>query len=204
MFKMKNREDDGQEGHHGDTKKRKVSPDSVHRRCPASEALRGIERINEKQVRVILAEGWENVLPHKGEDDPGCLIMWDHDNISATVAAFNAAMAAGAAPPAWLNVGVGPNPFTVPGLKASILAHVCVTGGGGGVVGNALIAPNDFAQYGQVKTIFNNIGFEPFFIQHAECPIGRHFALADRRANTTAIADPVAAPPVGLGVAVFA
>ena len=72
------------------------------------------------------------------------------------------------------------------------------------MVGNALIAPNDFTQYGQVKTIFSNIGFEPFFVQYAQCPIGRHFALADRHNNTTAIADPIAAPPVGLGVPVFA
>ena len=72
------------------------------------------------------------------------------------------------------------------------------------MIGNAMIAPNDFKQYGQVKTFFGYIGIEPFFVQHAQCPIGRHYALADRRNNTTAVADPIGAPPVGLGVAVFA
>ena len=199
-------------------KKRKVSPDdcnrkkqltikanSVHSRCPAEDALLGV-KVEEggAKVRVILAEGWENVLPQKGEDDPGSFIMWDDDNIAATVIDFNAAIVAGAAPPAWLNVAVGANPITIPALKASILAHVRATAGGGGVIGNAIIAPNDYTQYGRVTTCLSLIGVEPFFVQHAQCPIGRHYSLADCRANTTAVADPIVAPPNGLGVAVFA
>lgn len=190
-----------------DNNKRKVSPDDVNRkkRCPATEALLGIETLEEgAKVRVILAKGWENVLPQKGEDDPGCLIMWDDDNIAATMTAFNAAIAAGAVPPAWLNVGGGPNPITIPNLKASILAHVQVTAGAGGAVGNALIAKNNLIQYSNVREAFYSIGTEPFFVQHAQCPIGRSFVLADRRANATAIAVPTLAPAAGLGAAVFA
>ena len=36
---------------------------------------------------------WGNALPQKGENDPGCLIMWDEDNMGAMVAAFNMAIA---------------------------------------------------------------------------------------------------------------
>jgi hypothetical protein len=190
-----------------DTAKTEAAKPNKTGRCDASDALLDIFRLSESSVRVMLAPGWKSVLPQKGEDDPGCLIMWDDFNVDATVIRFNNAIAAGGvpAPPAWLNVPVGGGPITVPHLKAAILTHVQTTGGGGGVVGNALIAPNNLNQYGQLTTAFSFIGFEPFFIAHTTCPIGRHYVLAESRASArnTAVADSILAPPVGLGVAVF-
>ena len=170
--------------------------------CPASEALLKIERLGCDELRVILAEGWDHVLPQKGEDDPGSLIMWDDDNVEATVAAFNAAINLGAVPPYWMNVAAGV-PITTPALKTAILAHVQASSGGGGVVGNAMIAPNTVPQYKNMASQFCFIGIEPFFRKHAVCPIGRNYILADRTHNTTAVADPIAIPPVALGVGVF-
>ena len=131
--------------------------------------------------------------------------MWEDDNVQATVAAFNAAISnnMGPAPPNWMNVAAGV-PITIPALKTAILAHVqASSGGGGGVVGNAMIAPDTMSQYRSVGTQFFLIGIEPFSVNHAVCPIGRHYVLADRRANTTAVADPIDIPPVALGVGVF-
>lgn len=48
-------------------------------------------------------------------------------------------------------------------------------------VGNSLIAPNDVPQYSSVKTQLSHIGFDLFFRNHAVCPIGRNYILADRR-----------------------
>ena len=206
-----------------DSNKRKVAPsdlptannkktaaatpnDGVHeQRCAAMDALQSIEILEPgSRVRVHLAEGWEHVLPQKGEDDPGCLILWDYDNLAASVPAFNQAIAKGAVPPAWLNVGPEAQPITIPGLQASILEHVQVAGGGGGVVGNALIAPNDnMQQYSNVKSEFRVLGVEPFFVQHAQCPIGRHYVLADQGNPSTAVADPIPAPPAGMVVPLF-
>lgn len=123
------------------------------------------------------------------------------------MANINIALAAAGAPapppPAWLNLGGG-GPVTISALKTSILTRVQTSAGGGGVVGNALIAPNDYMQYGRVVTQFNNIGVDPFFIAHAVCPIGRHYSLADKKAPTTAVADPISAPVPAQGVPVFA
>jgi hypothetical protein len=94
--------------------------------------------------------------------------------------------------------------LTVPILQAATLAHVQAHAGGGGVVGNALIAPNTLIQYADCVAWFGYTGHEPFFMAHAVCPIGRHYVLADRRANTTAVAAPIPAPLAGLGVPVFA
>lgn len=191
----------------GDNKKKNKTGDAgvAVKQYNASEAIMTIEKLGEKKVRVVLADGWEHVLPRKGEDDPGSLIMWDDDNVDATVAAFNAALTAvplpAIPPPAWLNLGG--NGVTAPALKASILAHVQTRGGGGRVIGNALIAPNDITQFSNVKTVFSHIGFDAFFRAHAVCPIGYHYVLADRRVNTTAVADAVVTPPVGYGSPVF-
>ena len=165
-------------------------------------AIRNIEILQAgTKIRLHIEPGWESVLPKTNEDDPGCLIMWDDDNIAATVKNFNAAIAATAVPgapvpPAWLNVA---GPITIPGLKLAILNHVQLSAGGGGVVGNCLIAPNTVTQYGNVLVYFHSIGNEPFFMQHAVCPIGNHFVLMDPR-NATGVADPVPAPPHGVQV----
>ena len=83
----------------------------------------------------------------------------------STVDAFNAAVAAGkAVPPTCLNCGGGgggggggANPFTQEGLTVAVMAHVQTQARGGGVVGNALIAPNNVTQYGRVREQFGYI-----------------------------------------------
>ena len=69
------------------------------------------------------------------------------------------------------------------------------------MIENALIAPNDINQYGRITTALFSIGIEPLLVQHAQCPIGRHYVL---RANTTAVASPILAPALGIGVQAFA
>jgi hypothetical protein len=103
------------------------------KRCAASDAIVDLKDTGGGKITLTMADGWEDVLPKKGEDDPGVLIMWDCKNLEATVASFNRAGAVPAAP-----AFLGPPPFTVPGLQAALLTHMQVTGGGGGVVGNVL------------------------------------------------------------------
>ncbi len=172
----------------------------------AEDAILAIERCDDGTVQLTLARGWKKVLPKKQEEDPASLILWDDDNLLATVEAFNAALLNpnGPAPPKWLNLG-DDNQITIPALKAAILAHVQVAGGGGGIVGNAVIAPNTFAQYCRIFVQFHDLGRDAFFVAHAVCPIGRNYKLADRRNNTTAVADPIPPhEPDAAGVPVFA
>ena len=58
-------------GRHHKKRKAKNKTDQEKERCPASDSLLKIERLGCDKVRVILAEGWDRVLPQKGEDDPG-------------------------------------------------------------------------------------------------------------------------------------
>jgi hypothetical protein len=132
------------------------------------------------------------------EDDPACLIAWNDNNILATVNAFNVAIGNGAVPPGWL-MGEG-NPITIPGLKRVILSRVQEAAVAGKIVGNCLIAPNDFQQYVDVVMNLKDVGYNPFFIAHAVCPIGRNFVLADRRHHTTAVAAPIIPPAPDVGV----
>jgi hypothetical protein len=164
-----------------------------------------------RTITLTMAPGWEDVLPQTNDNDPGSLIMWDVDHCIATVKAFNIAIAKQAAnpnpneavPPEWLNMAVGQAGITVAGLQAAVLAHVQVAAGGGGVVGNALIAPNTMEEYCRVRECFLNIGYDPFFKAHAVCPIGRNYVLADCTKKTTAVASPIVPPSAGLGVPVI-
>jgi hypothetical protein len=160
--------------------------------CPASDAILDIKKLQGGKVTLIMADGWENVLPKKGEDDPGVLIMWDDDNIAATVTNFNGA--GGNAPPF-----LGGPPFTIPGLKTALLTKMLVDSGGGGVVGNCLIAPNSVEQYGNVKSAGALIGDYPFFVAHAVTPIGRYYILKDRQFPAVATRDVAINPPPGAG-----
>jgi hypothetical protein len=157
----------------------------------AEHAIVHMEKTNDGGTVILtMAPGWEHVLPQTFEEDPACLIIWDDNNIAATVNAFNVAIGNGAVPPGWFNVAAG-HPITIPGLKNAILTLVQGVAGGGGVVGNCMIAPNTIPQYTNVCMHFQNVGFNPFFIAHAVCPIGRNYILADRSQHTTAVADPI-------------
>mmetsp|Transcript_23567 Transcript_23567/g.39998 ORF Transcript_23567/g.39998 Transcript_23567/m.39998 type:complete len:169 (-) Transcript_23567:752-1258(-) len=166
-------------------------------KIPASDALFKIEELGPKKFKVTLHDDWKHVLPQT-EEDPGCLIMWDDNNLVQTVNAFNVAIAGGAVPPpAWLNA-----PIIVPYLKASILGRVQQQSGGG-VIGNSLIAPSTIPQYAKVKTQLFSIGLEPLFVAHDVVPIGCHYILADNKVQTTAVADPVSSVPQRFVVGVF-
>lgn len=196
-------------------------------RVPAPDAIKAIKKTRDGtgDVLVTMQHGWEDVLPKTKEDDPGSLIIWHDNNVAATVAAFNAAIAQGIVdaaaitqglavekvdevvpPPAWLiNHDGGPvRQITIPGLKSAILTRVATNAGGGGVVGNAMIAPNTMEEYVQVYSELCCVGFDPFFKKYAVFgPIGSNYVLKDNLRSNRAVRHVVAPPAVGLGVPVF-
>jgi hypothetical protein len=91
-------------------------------------------------------------------------------------------------------------PITGENLKLSIVTLISARANAGGVVGNTLIAPNDFSQYARVVTQFNNLGQDPVFqgVLAGSLPLARNYAFADRKQQTTGVADPVGAPPAGV------
>jgi hypothetical protein len=183
-----------------------LSTSSTHEHVSADDAILATETSNSGQtVTLTMAPGWEHALPQTFEHDPGCLVMWDDENCVATVKAFNAAIANGEEPPAWLNVARDADgSITVSSLQKAILAHAQTSAGGGRVVGNAMIASNTVQQYVRVCTILFALGMHPFFRDHAVCPIGRNFILADSHQKTTAVVSPIEPPDAGVGVPVFA
>ena len=68
---------------------------------------------------------------------------------------------------------------------------------GGGVIGNALIAPNSYQQYANVKTLMCALGLDPLLstLPANVLPLARNFSFGDRMAQTTGASDPVLAPP---------
>jgi hypothetical protein len=134
---------------------------------------------------------WEHVLTQTLEENPVCLIMWDFDSCQATVDAFNAAIDNGEEPPEWLNVARVTGSITVPSFQTAIFSCAADCRKGGGIAGNSMIAPNTFAQHNRIDQTFNNVGFTPFFMAHAVCPIGRNYALRDHRKKTTAVTEPI-------------
>jgi hypothetical protein len=112
-------------------------------KCDARDAVLKIEQLSESSVKVFLAAGWEGILPQHGEDDPGLLMMWNSGNLQLTVANINSAGPTGPALPAYLEVAV---PVTQEQLMVAILSHVQAEAGGGGFVGNCLIAPNTLTE----------------------------------------------------------
>ena len=166
-------------------------------RCDAADAILDVKDIGNGKLLLTMADGWEDVLPKHGEDDPGVLIMWDDDNFAQTVANFNAAVVAGQVAPAWM----GAHPFTVKELKRAILTRLQRVGRGGGVVGNLMIAPNDLDQFQRIVAVTTQLGFDPFVVANAVCPVGNWYVLADRQAKTTARKS--AMPPPGVGAVPF-
>ncbi|CAE7586009.1 unnamed protein product [Symbiodinium necroappetens] len=127
------------------------------------------------------------------EDDPAVALDWDTANLQAMVDAINAAAVGVVPPPPWV---AGAYPITPTQLQQAILARVQALAGGGGVVGRFVLAPNTMQQYGNIKAQLGYLGLDPLFTAHpAHVPIARAYVLADRRNATTAVADPIPAPP---------
>ena len=99
----------------------------------------------------------------------------------------------------------GVRPVSIATLKQDILQHVSTTARAGGIVRNCLIVPNTIPQYSDIKTLLDNLGSLPIFraINLAHLPIDANSIIADHKAQTTATAYPVQAPPRGLGLAVI-
>ena len=137
----------------------------------------------------------QGVLSDVGLDDPAALLMWDVDNVSAAVVHLNNAAAANAnaMAPAWL--GGGAFPITPSGFMQAIATRVGAQGGG--VIGNALIAPNSYQQYANVKTLMYALGQDPLVstLPAHVLPLARNFSMGDHMAQTTGAPDPMLAPP---------
>eukprot|EP00931_Biecheleriopsis_adriatica_P054026 TRINITY_DN31756_c0_g1_i1.p1 TRINITY_DN31756_c0_g1~~TRINITY_DN31756_c0_g1_i1.p1 ORF type:complete len:180 (-),score=27.47 TRINITY_DN31756_c0_g1_i1:18-557(-) len=148
------------------------------------------------EIEISLPTQFEAVLDLVGEDDPALLICWDTPNLVAAVAAMNGGALL---PPPWL---AGALPISTTQLQVAICAKVNGDAGGGGVICNALIAPNNASQYANLKTSLGYLGFDAFLQQSPALPLGRIFVLNDGGRRTTGVADPVLAPPAP-GVPVF-
>ena len=152
-------------------------------RCDAAEAILEIKDMGNGKLLLKMADGWEHVLPKDGDNDPGFLIMWDDDNLVATVSNFNTAVADGQVAPTWM----GTHPITPQELKMALLSHIHTTAGGGGVVvGDCLIAPNDLVQFLNVAMAIASLGWDSFVVRHAVCPIGRLYVMEDQMAPAIA------------------
>jgi hypothetical protein len=172
----------------------------------------------EGNVVVTLGPGYKHVLSSVGENDPALLIMWDDVNVQQTIEAFNTAVAAatgtdpcgGTSEPGALVCPPVPDWMALPAgatynediVKQKILTYLKENGGhgAGDVIGNALIAPNNFYDFVAMHETLCGIGTYPFFMAHAVCPIGRICCLADKKCKTTAVPAPVLVPPYGVGV----
>jgi hypothetical protein len=79
----------------------RVSNEPRRKQCDACDA---VEDLSDTTVSLSLADGWERVLPQKGEDDPELLVMWNASNVRQTVASINAGGGSGL--PVWLGAGI--------------------------------------------------------------------------------------------------
>ena len=166
--------------------------------CPAIEGLKEVKEIDGGKISIQLAKEWEHVVSKIGDDDPVALVIWDDDNVDSTVAALNGAVQQGAAPPSWLTTV----PITRQDLKIAILDHVRTNACGNQteVVGNALLGPNNLAEFTRIAQELGYIGSIPLFQNHAVGPIGRLFVIADRKAKTIAVPNPLSTNPIGAQV----
>jgi len=141
---------------------------------------------------VSLSTHVQSVLSTVGDDDPAALLMWDVDNVNSAVEHLNNAAADNATAPVWL--GGGAFPITSSGFMQAIATRVGAQGGG--VIGNALIAPNSIAQYAKVQISMFSLGQDPLIstLPASVLPLARNFLMCDRKAQTTGTPDPVPVP----------
>jgi hypothetical protein len=138
-----------------------------------------------------------------GHDEPAVMLDWDIAALNNAVAHVNTMAAVGVQPavPAWITGGV--YPMTAEGLQRDIAMYIAQPGGG--LQGNALVAPNTLSQYANVHMKIAALMLYPFMVAlcaPANCrPLARIFDIADHQNKTTGQANPP--PPLGYGVRCF-
>jgi hypothetical protein len=156
-----------------------------------------VERLPDGNVKLVsLSPRVQRVLSTVGLDDPAALLVWDVINVNSAVAHLNNAAAANpdAAAPAWLG-GRGAFPITSSEFVTAVATYVGARGGG--VIGNALIAPNTYQQYANVQVFMFFLGQDPLVssLPASVLPLALNFLMCDHMAQTTGTPDPVLAPP---------
>ena len=159
------------------------------------EAEYQVQRLPDGNVKLVsLSTRAQDALSTVGDDDPAALLIWDVDKVHSAVVHLNNAAAANAnaTAPVWLSSGAFP--ITSNGFMQAIATHLGTQGGG--VVGNALIAPNSVQQYANVKTLMFSLGQDPLVssLPASVLPLARNFFMGDRKAQTTGTPDPVLVP----------
>jgi hypothetical protein len=160
-----------------------------------------VQRLPDGNVKLeSLSTRVQLVLSNVGHNYPAALLMWNVDNVISAVEHLNNAAAADSMAPMWL--GGGAFPITPSGFMQAVATRVGAQGGG--VIGNALIAPNSYQQYANVMTLMCLLGLDPLVstLPAHVLPLARNFSMGDRKARTTGAPDPVLVPPAP-GVAVI-
>ena len=153
-----------------------------------------VQHLLDGNVKLVsLSTRVQRVLSTVGLDNPATLLVWDVDNVNSTVAHLNNATADNATAPDWL--GGGAFPITSSGFMQAVTTRVGAQGGG--VIGNALIAPNSIAQYAKVQISMFFLGLDPLVstLPESVLPLARNFLMCDQQAQTTGTPDPVLVPP---------
>ena len=145
----------------------------------------------------------KKALRNIGDEAPGVLLDWDVRALNAAVARVNGlAAAAQPALPTWM-LTAGAYPITPEGLQHDIAADLAFPGGG--LHGNALIAPNTLGEFGSVHAKIGNMMGDPFVIALCAAPncrpLARIFTIADNKKKTTGEAAPP--PQLNHGVRAF-
>lgn len=160
------------------TRKSKVS-------CPAEDGVINLVKRMENGKAVVDVElhpDWQCVLKDVGQNDTGFLIMWNLENVNATVNSINTGGgAAPPQPPGWLTLPTSPSQ-----LQMDIINRMQNQTQAGPVVGNCLIAPNNLEQYGQLRDFAGHMCSDAFFSYHVGQPLGGLYYLADNKRRNTA------------------
>ena len=209
MPKTNNKKRKPSGGHEARTKKR--GPSTSLSETPADVSVK-LESATPDRILVTMDKVWEDkILGRVGINDPVMLVSWNVDNLGQTVQALQG-HAAGPAlahpPPAWLAA-----PYSAETVQDQILQHLIDSAKGvhpddeggendhvGGTVGHVMIAPNSYLGYTTLNVLANNMGLDPFFMNHATLPLGETYSIADGKRKTTGVRAPLVAPPGGVGV----
>ena len=152
-----------------------------------------LRKVGDKVVLENLSSAAEKAFKNIGLDDPGVFISWNDEQMQAALVILNNAAVPGQLTPPWL--GSAPFPLTLPQLKSAIVTRVGAYGGG--VVGNAIIAPNTLLQSFHVREQLCSLSMDPLLatLPAAVLPLASIYTMADEAAQATGTPAPPSAPP---------